>query len=442
MLAAAFAPTVLVLTAALTGAPAAHDAEAAPLKVLVLTGGGYHDFTGNTPALLEGVKGLAARPIEFTTLKLATRPREGDTGPSLADEDIFSRHDVVLAYMQGELGFTDDVKARFLSYVREGGGYVAIHSAGDSHPGWDEYDKLLGGRFEYHPPFGPITVKAEVTLHPIMKGVDTTWELNDEFYHLQKCAEDDKLVLMRGRSPGEAEDAPTRPVAWEKNYGEGRVFYTILGHGRETHEDARFHRLIANAVVWAAEAPRPDSEGRYHLLTGERSGLERNWSMAGPGGFRCEQGEIVAYGGMGLFWYHQRRFRDFTLELEFMTTRKEDNSGVFVRFMKPSDDPWYAVRHGHEIQICDTAGPKQRTGSVYSYADAEKGPEASFGPGKWNRYEITVRGDEYTVVLNGKQILQWTSPSDRHGREGYIGLQNHDDSSPVRYRNITVRELN
>src|SRR5690606_7660005 len=112
-------------------------------------------------------------------------------------------------------------------------------------------------RFEHHPPFGEVTVHVDVAEHSITRDLEKEWTLNDEFYHLKNCSEDDKLVLMRGRSPEDPEDAPLRPVAWEKNYGAGRVFYTILGHGSETFEDERFHRLIFNAVHWAADAPQP-----------------------------------------------------------------------------------------------------------------------------------------------------------------------------------------
>lgn len=414
------------------------DGDPTPLTVLVLTGGGYHDFDGNISALLKGLAQESDVEIRWSGRPLATRASQHI---DLDDPELFEQFDTILAYYQGELGeFTDEVKERFLSYIRKGGGVVAIHSAADSHPGWDEYDAMLGGRFESHPPFGEIAVQIDISDHAITRDLPTEWTLEDEFYHLKNCAADDKLILMTGHSPGDGEDASPRPVAWEKNYGAGRVFYTILGHGIETHQDKRFHKLIANALKWSANAPKPDSEGVYTLFDG--SSMD-GWSMAGPGGFRHEGRELVAYGGMGMLWYHERRFRDFTLMIEWKTEKITDNSGVFVRFHKPSDDPWYAVRHGHEIQILDdpNAGETRGTGSIYAYADAPNASEAANPPGEWNQYEITVVGDMYTVVLNGRKILEWDSPTDRHGREGYIGMQNHDDRSPVRFRNIRVKPL-
>jgi len=416
------------------------DDTSQPIDVLLLLGGGYHDFEGNPPRLMRGINQIAPDRMTFHPLWLGENPPEAfRDGPDLSDADVFDRFDVILAYHQGEFDtFTDEVKEGMLDFIRKGGGFVGIHSAADSHPGWSEYDAMLGGRFETHPPFSEITVNVDISQHAITRDLPTEWTLPDEFYHLKNCAEDDKLILMTGRSPGDGEDAPPRPVAWEKNYGEGRVCYTILGHGPEAFSDERFHRLILSAITWAADAPRPNEDGEYVLFDGSSTD---GWSMAGPGGFRLEDGELVAYGGMGMLWYHERRFRDFTPTVEWKTEAIDNNSGVFVRFHRPSDDPWYAVHNGHEIQIYDRPGVDETrgTGSVYGFADAQGG--ASKPPGEWNRYEITVVGDKYVVTLNGQRVLKWTSPTDRHGREGYIGLQNHDDASPVRFRNIRVKPM-
>jgi type 1 glutamine amidotransferase len=55
------------------------------------------------------------------------------------------------------------------------------------------------------------------------------------------------VVLIDGKSP--AGDGITRPVAWVRDFGEGRVFYTILGHGPQTHADPRFQQMIARALI-------------------------------------------------------------------------------------------------------------------------------------------------------------------------------------------------
>ena len=160
------------------------------------------------------------------------------------------------------------------------------------------------------------------------------------------------------------------------------------------------------------------------------------WRMAGPGSFAIVDGALQAQGGMGLLWYADRPFRDFRLSLEWQTSDADDNSGVFVRFPDPGDDPWVAVHEGYELQICDTAGAKHRTGSVYDFQDARSVPTRAVGA--WNVYEITVVGQRYTVRVNGELVNEFEG---ERSREGYIGLQNHDPESPVRFRNLRVQPL-
>ena len=40
-------------------------------------------------------------------------------------------------------------------------------------------------------------------------------------------------------------------LAWWRNYGKGRVFYTALGHREEVWRDARFQQLLIGALRWA-----------------------------------------------------------------------------------------------------------------------------------------------------------------------------------------------
>src|SRR5262245_16865161 len=56
------------------------------------------------------------------------------------------------------------------------------------------------------------------------------------------------------------------------------------------------------------------------------------WKHAGPGSFTVKDGELHTDGGMGLLWYSEKEFGDYTLSLEFKVSRKQDNSGIFVRF--------------------------------------------------------------------------------------------------------------
>ena len=162
------------------------------------------------------------------------------------------------------------------------------------------------------------------------------------------------------------------------------------------------------------------------------------WKHVGKGSFIVEDGALVTQAGMGLLYYEQRSFRDYLLEVEWKVMNKCNNSGIFVRFPEKTNDPWHAVTKGYEIQIddCDKNGLKFQTGSAYDQFAATA--IASKPAGEWNKYQITIVGQHYTIVLNGTKVNEFDGV---RGTEGYIGLQNHDPISRVSFRRVRVKEI-
>jgi hypothetical protein len=161
------------------------------------------------------------------------------------------------------------------------------------------------------------------------------------------------------------------------------------------------------------------------------------WKHAGPGSFEVKDGQLQTEAGMGLLWNTMEMPEKFKLALEFKTSRKEDNSGVFVRFPDPGNDPWVAVKEGYEIQICE-GNEKQFTGSVYNLK--QRTDDNAIKPvGEWNQMEIDLDGQKMTVRLNGKTINEYTGQ--KTTARGYVGLQNHDPKSHVSFRNIVVSKI-
>jgi hypothetical protein len=173
-------------------------------------------------------------------------------------------------------------------------------------------------------------------------------------------------------------------------------------------------------------------------------GTLNGWKIVGEGKFHIvlenEEALLQTEGGMGLLWYYKKKFKDFILKLEWKVSRKEDNSGVFVRFDDPQGDPWSAVKMGYEIQIDDLGqpdgNPVHMTGAIYTF----RGPFKMVSKfGQWNSLEIQAIGQKYNVIVNGEKVVD-----DFIGNrltEGYVGLQNHDDNSKVFFRNIMIKEL-
>lgn len=173
------------------------------------------------------------------------------------------------------------------------------------------------------------------------------------------------------------------------------------------------------------------------------------WEQVGPGRFTVEDGLLKTEGGMGLLWYTREKIGNATVRVVFKTASPNANSGVYIRFPEPPKDPWYAVHNGYEVQI-DAGGDEWHcTGAIYSLSKVTKRTQKP--QGEWNTLEITLRGDEVVIALNGEEVNRfrgdqsvpprkaWYEPvRGPRAQTGYIGLQNHDRASTVYFREVSV----
>ncbi|GAA3466295.1 hypothetical protein GCM10018965_008470 [Nonomuraea roseola] len=177
------------------------------------------------------------------------------------------------------------------------------------------------------------------------------------------------------------------------------------------------------------------------------------WRMAGAGRFQIVDGALqsIPGDGLGLLWCTRPTPTDFSLRLQYRLTRPDDNSGVFIRFPDPTskgydNSAWVAVDFGFEIQIDDLARPDgadmHRTGAVHGVDGQTYTAAPARPPGKWNDYEIRVRGQDYTVILNGRQVTTFANTDPERGlpttldAAAYLGLQAH--TGRVCFRNIRI----
>jgi hypothetical protein len=118
----------------------------------------------------------------------------------------------------------------------------------------------------------------------------------------------------------------------------------------------------------------------------------------------------------------------------------DSDSGVFVRFPNPANDPWIAVKQGHEFEIGDAkaANPRDGTGAFYPFHGPAAVPAKPWG--QWNDYELTCIGPNYSLRINGQLVNTWTDDQQRP-LSGYIGLQNYPYKQAVRHRNLRIKEL-
>lgn len=207
----------------------------------------------------------------------------------------------------------------------------------------------------------------------------------------------------------------------------------------------RWHTTLFMVLVLSLLSCSDDSENQVvnsdtaEIVLFDGSSLD-GWSHAGSGHFELRDGVLRTHGGLGLLWYSRQSFGDFELRLDWRTSDRTDNSGVFLRFPDPHGDPGVAIEYGYEVQINDDPNrDPQTTGAIYGFHAPSS--SASHPPREWNSYRIQVTGSEYAVWLNEVLVNRFVSTDSRRGLEGYLGMQNHDADSTVDFRDIRVEPL-
>jgi type 1 glutamine amidotransferase len=168
------------------------------------------------------------------------------------------RYAAVMFFTTGELPMSGAQKTALLDFVRSGRGFLGVHSATDTFYTWPDYRELVGGYFDGHPWHQPVTIEVVEPGDPLVAFLGKSFQIEDEIYQIRDFDDRGSRVLLRldPRSVDLSKDGVHRrpygwPLAWTRSYGEGRVFYTALGHEASVWQDARYQRLLANAILWS-----------------------------------------------------------------------------------------------------------------------------------------------------------------------------------------------
>ncbi|MHA8067464.1 ThuA domain-containing protein [Aquirufa sp. ROCK2-A2] len=155
------------------------------------------------------------------------------------------------------------------SYVLQGGALMGIHGAGDnSHHAWEWYmNDFLGAEFSHHP-LDPQFQKAEVKLESGVdslfdKNLSKSWVNTDEWYVFfqqpkgakvlyyidgDKIIPNGNILWTKDKNFGMGK---YHPVAWYRQMGKGKAFYTSMGHSKDVWSNPDYLKLIENGINWS-----------------------------------------------------------------------------------------------------------------------------------------------------------------------------------------------
>lgn len=423
--------------------------------------------------------------------------------------DTLADYDAVVFFTTGELPMDEAQKAALLAWVRGGGAFVGVHSATDTFYEWPGYLALIGGYFDGHPWHQEVTVRVENPEHPATRHLGESFRIHDEIYQHREWSRD-KVDVLLSLDTGSVDmnarnirrDDGDFALAWTRQEGDGRVFYTALGHRPEVWDDPRFQTHLLQGIAWAIGEPAPaadanaaqaaadagapagnrapaadssttapaiadeaaantltaeeKADGWELLFDGETLAAWRGYRRdAVPDGWQAVDGAMARVGrGGDIITVEQ--FADFDLRFDWRV-EEGGNSGVMFRVAEGDGPTWHT---GPEFQILHNAGHRDGqapiTSAASNYAVHPPARDVTRPVGEWNSARLVVRGARVEHWMNGEKLLDYELGSPdwhermmaskfasipRYGREprGHIAIQDHGD--PVAFRNVRIRRL-
>ena len=213
-------------------------------KILVITGG--HEFEPSFFKIFDSFV-----DVKYDTM---SQPRFNQ----MISSELTNHYSALVFYdMWQEINA--EQKEAYLELLDKGQGMVFLHHALVSYQHWDEFIEIVGGKYvetEFYddPNMKGSTYKEDITLdikvvdkkHPVTKDI-TDFSIYDEGYQF--------IQMTPGIHPLLSTSHPdcTPTVAWTNSYGNSKIVYILLGHGRQAHEDVNYRKLIRNAISWVGE---------------------------------------------------------------------------------------------------------------------------------------------------------------------------------------------
>lgn len=154
------------------------------------------------------------------------------------------------------------LKKSLMNYIKGGKGFIGIHAATDTFYEWPEYGEMIGGYFDGHPWRAGTQVSIKVEdgeeEHPCCAHLDgENLNFKEEIYQFKAPYDPKKLHILLRLDPEQTDISIGKRkdedygVSWKKNHGNGRVFYSSLGHNDHIYDNAKVLQHFLSGMQWA-----------------------------------------------------------------------------------------------------------------------------------------------------------------------------------------------
>lgn len=150
---------------------------------------------------------------------------------------------------------TENEKKSYIELTNKGIPLLFLHHSIVSYQLWDEFEKIVGGKYVIKGEGVPtselstfkhdeiIDVKVSDSTHPIVKGIND-FQIIDEVYGNLKISDKVRSFLTT--------DHPlnSKTIAWENSYNQSKIIYIQLGHDSKAYENPDFKKLVNQSIKY------------------------------------------------------------------------------------------------------------------------------------------------------------------------------------------------
>lgn len=177
-----------------------------------------------------------------------------ESGEAFTPENLKQYAAVVFLCTTGNV-LNDEQQKAFEQFIRNGAGYMGLHSSADTEYDWAWFGELNGAYFKNHPRpqeaiFNIVDSNNIATAH-----LPRPWKRSDELYNFKWIGTDLHVLITIDESSytggGNGED---HPMAWYHEFDGGRGFYTALGHDNKSWEDPLYLQHVLGGIKYVMGA--------------------------------------------------------------------------------------------------------------------------------------------------------------------------------------------
>jgi len=279
----------VALTVAAAGGTAAVRGQGAPRKrLLFLTHAALYKHASLAPAEAAVTEYGKSGGFDVTTSQ-GYKEEPATLDMSFLTPEYLAQFDGLMLMTNGNLPLSDLQKRAIVDYVRNGKALIGVHCASLTLYDYPEFGEVLGGYYRRSiVPANAVgtkmgVLKVEDRSNPATRMLGDSWSVAEEFYqfgtavwdasrpteqisqvgrlHIPMAFSRDRVhvLLSLDTEKTDLSDLGPQvvkggdyPQAWTRSFGQGRSFYTSLGHREDIwSSDEKFRAHVTGGIRWA-----------------------------------------------------------------------------------------------------------------------------------------------------------------------------------------------